>query len=129
MVATQIEGAISPRPKDDHLIDLYEETGAGEGIRTLDPNLGNFKILIRCGAIEHDISLKTATYKYTLSLPHAAIADKTPFSAYVLLTFGLEAIRVSKRYTQDRGGHGKTHQESDRRPADPLEGTNLPLGH
>ena len=85
------------------------KTGAGEGIRTLDPNLGKFEILIRRGAMKHYIPLKSVIYKPQPSLSHASIADKSPFSAYVLLTFGLEAIRVSKRYTQDRGGHGKTH--------------------
>ena len=40
MVATQIEGANSPRPEGDYLTDLSRKTGAGEGIRTLDPNLG-----------------------------------------------------------------------------------------
>jgi hypothetical protein len=40
MVATQIEGANSPRLEGDYLTDLYRKTGTGEGIRTLDPNLG-----------------------------------------------------------------------------------------
>jgi hypothetical protein len=40
MVATQNEGTNPPRSEGNHIIDLYEETGAGEGIRTLDPNLG-----------------------------------------------------------------------------------------
>ena len=40
MVATQNEGAISLSPKGDYLADLSRKTGAGEGIRTLDPNLG-----------------------------------------------------------------------------------------
>ncbi|QHD69152.1 hypothetical protein GS397_20255 [Sphingobium yanoikuyae] len=41
MVATQKEGAILLSPKGDYIADLSRKTGAGEGIRTLDPNLGN----------------------------------------------------------------------------------------
>jgi hypothetical protein len=40
MVATQIEGANPPRLEGEYLTDLSGKTGAGEGIRTLDPNLG-----------------------------------------------------------------------------------------
>ena len=40
MVATQIESENSLRPKGGYLIDLSRKTGAGEGIRTLDFNLG-----------------------------------------------------------------------------------------
>jgi len=44
MVATQNEDADLPRPAGDHLIDFLRKTGAGEGIRTLDPNLGKIAI-------------------------------------------------------------------------------------
>ena len=47
MVATQMEGVNSPRLKGDYLTDISRKTGAGEGIRTLDPNLGNFDIRLR----------------------------------------------------------------------------------
>ena len=40
MVGTQIEGAKSPRLEGNYLTDLSRKTGAGEGIRTLDFNLG-----------------------------------------------------------------------------------------
>ena len=40
MVATQNEGALFLPPKGKYLFDLYKENGAGEGIRTLDFNLG-----------------------------------------------------------------------------------------
>jgi hypothetical protein len=40
MVATQNEETNTLRPKGAYLIDLMKKTGAGEGIRTLDPNLG-----------------------------------------------------------------------------------------
>ena len=40
MVATQNEGANSRRLEGVYLTDLSRKTGAGEGIRTLDPNLG-----------------------------------------------------------------------------------------
>jgi hypothetical protein len=40
MVATQIEDANRPRLEGVYLIDFPRKTGAGEGIRTLDPNLG-----------------------------------------------------------------------------------------
>ena len=42
MVATQIESAKSPLLEGKYLTDLLRKTGAGEEIRTLDPNLGNF---------------------------------------------------------------------------------------
>ncbi len=38
------------RPSAKSLI-FWEKTGAGEGIRTLDPNLGNFEISLRRNAI------------------------------------------------------------------------------
>ena len=40
MVATQNEDTNTLRPKGAYLIDLMKKTGAGEGIRTLDPDLG-----------------------------------------------------------------------------------------
>ncbi|HJS11142.1 hypothetical protein [Sphingopyxis sp.] len=46
MVATQIEGAKSPRLEGGYLTDLSRKTGAGEGIRTLDPNLGNLPVYL-----------------------------------------------------------------------------------
>ena len=50
MVATQIVGANPPRLEGDYITDLFSKSGAGEGIRTLDPNLGK---QVKCNDIQY----------------------------------------------------------------------------
>ena len=51
---------------------FWEKTGAGEGIRTLDPNLGNFEISLRYDSILHDIHIYSIFYVMAFS-PHYPI--------------------------------------------------------
>jgi len=63
MVATQNEGANSPRLEGDYLTDLTRKTGAGEGIRTLDPNLGKGTELKEKQRLSRAKAGKTGTQK------------------------------------------------------------------
>ncbi len=49
-VATQIGGASSSCPAGEYLVDFPMKTGAGEGIRTLDPNLGKSRPMLLRGS-------------------------------------------------------------------------------